>query len=114
MTSGAEVGLGLADRIESHSPGWLLAADAPGAKWAGVAADLFERAGEGFDLVLGEVLREVSFDPVSVVAAGAFHHVDAVFGENDQDRAPVVLWANAADEPSSSSRSTTRVKPLLL
>src|SRR5439155_247901 len=79
--------------------GLVLAADAPGAKWAGVRADLFEGAGEGFDLVFGQVLREVSFDPVSVVAAGAFHRLGAVVGENDEDRAPVVLGANAADEP---------------
>src|SRR6266568_8736761 len=76
----------------------MLAADAAGAKWAGVGADLFEGAGEGFDLVFGEVLREVSFDSVSVVAAGIFHRVAAFFGENDEDRAPVVLRANATDE----------------
>src|SRR2546421_7991540 len=73
----------------------VLAADAAGAKWAGVGADLFEGAGEGLDLVLGEMLREVSFDSVSVVAAGMFHRVAAFFGEHDEDRAPVVWRADA-------------------
>jgi hypothetical protein len=36
-----------------------------------VGADLFECAGEGFDVGVGEVLGEVSLDSVSVVAAGA-------------------------------------------
>jgi hypothetical protein len=36
-----------------------------------VGVDLFECAGEGFDVGVGEVLGEVSLDSVSVVAAGA-------------------------------------------
>ena len=75
-----------------------LAADAAGAEWAGVGADLFEGAGEGFDVGFGEVLGEVSFDSVSVVAAGVFHRLGALVGEDDEDRAPVVLGADAADE----------------
>src|SRR6266581_3519415 len=91
-------GLRPAGRVESGEAWRVLAADAAGAKWAGVGADLFEGTGEGFDLVFGEVLREVSFDSVSVVAAGIFHRVAAFFGENDEDRAPVVLRANTTDE----------------
>jgi hypothetical protein len=41
----------------------------------------------------------VSFDPVPVKAAGAFHRLAALVGEDDQDRAAVVLRANASDKP---------------
>jgi len=37
-----------------------------------VVADFFECADEGFDVAVGEVLREVFLDGVSVVAAGGF------------------------------------------
>jgi hypothetical protein len=50
-----------------------------------VGADLFEGAGEGFDVGVGEVLGEVLFDSVSVMAAGAFQHFGAVVGEDDED-----------------------------
>jgi hypothetical protein len=36
-----------------------------------VGADLFECVGERSDVGVGEVLREMSLDSVSVVAAGA-------------------------------------------
>ena len=79
-----------------------------------MGADLLEGARERFDVCVGEVLREVSFDSVSVVAAGALQRLGALFGEDDEDRAAVVFGADAADETLSSIRSTTRVKPLLL
>ena len=95
-------------------PWLLLAADASGAEWAGVGADFFEGAGEGLDVGLGEVLGEVAFDSVAVVAAGVFHRLGALVGEDDEDRASVVLGAEAGTSPASSMRSMTRVKPLLL
>jgi hypothetical protein len=94
--SRAGTGLAAADAKETVLG---LAADAAGAERAGVCADLLECAGEGFDVVVGEVLGEVSFDSVSVVAAGAVHRFGAVVGEHDQDRASVVFGAHAADEP---------------
>ena len=63
-----------------------------------MGADLLERAGEGFDLGVGEVLGEVAFDSVSVVAAGVLHGGGALVGEDDEDRASVVFGADAADE----------------
>ena len=47
---------------------------------------------------MGEVLGEVAFDAVSVVAAGVFHRLGALVGEDDDDGAAVVLGADAADE----------------
>ena len=63
-----------------------------------MCADFLEGPRQGFDLVVGEVLGEVSFDSVSVVAAGAVHCVGALVCEDDEDCAPVVLGADAADE----------------
>ena len=77
----------------------MLAADATGAEWACVCADTFERAGESFDVGLGEVLREVSFDSVSVVAPSELHCFGARVSEDDENRAAVVFGAVAADEP---------------
>src|SRR3954451_21017322 len=78
------------------SRGLVLAADAAGAKRACVGADLLEGAGQCFAVGVGEVLGEVSFDSVSVVAAGAFHRFGALVGEDDEDRASVVVEADAA------------------
>ena len=64
---------------------WVLGLDASGAEGAGVGADFFECAGEGFDVVVGEVLGEVLVDGVSVVAAGGFHGLAAGVGEEDED-----------------------------
>ena len=72
---------------------FLSSADAAGAEWSCVGADLFERAGEGFDVGVGEVLGEVSLDSVSVVAAGALERLGAFVGEDDEDRASVVFGA---------------------
>ena len=58
-------------RIESHKPVLVLAANPPGPKRTCVRAHLLEGAGEGFDVVVVEVPREVSFDSVVMVAAGA-------------------------------------------
>ena len=63
-----------------------------------MGAEFFECAGEGFDVGVGEVAGEVLFDRVPVVAAGSLHRVAAVVGEDDENRAAVVLGANAADE----------------
>ena len=79
-----------------------------------MGADLFQCAGEGFDVGVGEVLGEVSLDSVAVVAAGALQRLGAFVGEDDGDRASVVFEAVTADEPCLCIRSTTRVKPLLL
>jgi hypothetical protein len=63
-----------------------------------VGADLFEGAGEGCDVGVGEVAGEVLFDPVPVVAAGLLHGGAALVGEDDEDRAAVVLGAHTLDE----------------
>ena len=55
---------------------------------------------EGSDVRVGQVPGEVSVDAVSVVEAGALHRLGALLGQEDEDRAPVVLGADAADEPS--------------
>ena len=60
--------------------------------------DLFECAGEGSDVGVGEVLGEVSLDAVSVVAAGVFERLCAFVGEDDENGAPVVFGAGAVDE----------------
>jgi hypothetical protein len=77
----------------SHA-GLVSAANAPGAKRTRVRADLLERAGERRDVGVGEVAREVLFDPMPVVAAGLLHRVAALVGEHDEDRAAVVLGTN--------------------
>jgi len=79
-----------------------LAADAPGAEWASVGADLLERAGERFDVAVSEVAGEVLADRVPVVAARLLHRLAASVGEDDEDRPAVVLGADAADEASLS------------
>ena len=50
-----------------------------------MGADLLEGAGEGFDVGVGEVLGEVLFDSVSVVAASVFHRFGSFVGEEDED-----------------------------
>ena len=50
-----------------------------------MGADLFECAGERFDVGVGEVLGEVSLDSVSVVAAGALQRLGAFVGEDDPE-----------------------------
>jgi len=47
---------------------------------------------------VSEVAGEVLFNRVPVVAAGSLHRVAAVVGEDDENRAAVVLGPNAADE----------------
>ena len=74
----------------------LLAADASGAERAGVRVDFLERAGEGFDVGVGEVAGEVLLDAVVVVAACSVHRLASVVGQHDEDRAAVVLGADAA------------------
>ena len=76
-----------------------LAADAAGAEWACVGADFFEGAGEGFGVCVGEVLGEVAIDAVAVVAASVLHRLGALVGDGDEDRAAIVGWTDAADEP---------------
>src|SRR5512133_1473553 len=75
-----------------------LGADAAGAKRARVLADLLQGTDERPDVGLGEVIREVSCNPVPVVPAREFLRLVALLGEHDEDRAAVVLGANAADE----------------
>jgi hypothetical protein len=64
---------------------------------ASVAADLLERAGERLDVLVGEMAGEVLFDPVPVVTAGLLHGLATLVGEDDEDRASVVLGADAAE-----------------
>ena len=61
--------------------------------------DLFERAGEGLDVGVCEVLGEVPLDSIPVVAAGLAQLFGARIGEDDQDRTPIVRRADAADQP---------------
>src|SRR6266566_1616019 len=75
-----------------------LAADAPWAEGAGVGADLLERSGDRLDVGVGEVAGEVPFDRVPVVAASLLQGDAALVGEDHEDRAAVVLGADAADE----------------
>ena len=71
----------------------------PGRSGRACVLIFLEGAGQDFDLAVGEVLGEVAFDSVSVVAAGVLHRGGALLGEHDEDRAPVVFGADAADEP---------------
>src|SRR5436190_10962809 len=77
-----------------------LAADAPWAEGTGVGAELFERPGQGLDVGVGEVAREVLFDPVPVVAASPLHRTAALVRQDNEDRAAVVLGTDALDEAS--------------
>ena len=63
-----------------------------------MGADLLEGMRERFHVCACQVLREVSFDSVSVVAARAFERRGARFGEDDEDRAAIGLRTNALDE----------------
>jgi len=62
-------------------------------------ADLFERAGEDFDVGVCEVVGEVALDSIPVVAASLAQLLGARVGQDDQDRTAIVGWADAADEP---------------
>jgi hypothetical protein len=55
-----------------RSLGFGSTSDAAGAERSRVGADLLERPREGLHVGVGQVLGEVSFDSVSVAAAGAF------------------------------------------
>ena len=59
---------------------------------------LFERSSERPNVRVRQVLREVSFDSVAVVAAGLFHCLGAFVGEDDEYRAAIMLGAKAMDE----------------
>ena len=63
-----------------------------------MGAEFLEGADEGLDVGVGEVAGEVLFDPVPVVAAGLLHRGAALVGEDDEDRAAVVLGAHTLDE----------------
>src|SRR5881227_2615540 len=75
-----------------------LTADAPWAEGPGVGAEFLEGAGERLDVGFGEVAGEVLFDPVPVVATGLLHRCAARVGEDDKDRAAVVLAAHTFDK----------------
>ena len=62
------------------------------------APDLLERAREGLHVCPGKVLGEVAFDSVAVVGAGALECRPAFGGEDDEDRAAVMVGADATDE----------------
>src|SRR3954469_12478688 len=79
---------------------WL-AADASGAERAGVRVDFLECAGERFDVGVGEVAGEVLLDAVAVVPACTLHRPASFVGQHDEDRAAVVLGADAAHEVGS-------------
>ena len=61
-------------------------------------ADLFERAGEGLDVGVGEVLGEVPLDSIPVVPTGLAQLFRARVGQDDQDRTPIVRRPDASDE----------------
>jgi hypothetical protein len=63
----------------------LRAADASWSEGAHVGVELFEAAGERFDVGVGERAGEVFLDPVVVLAAGACHRLPAFVGLNDED-----------------------------
>jgi hypothetical protein len=63
-----------------------------------VRGELLERACERPDVGVAQVLREVLFDRVSVMTARVLHRGPAVVGQDDEDRAAVVLGADASDE----------------
>jgi hypothetical protein len=50
-----------------------------------VGAEFLEGAGERFDVGVGELVGEMLFDPVPVVAAGSLHRGAALVGEDDED-----------------------------
>ena len=62
--------------------------------------EFLERASERLDVGVAEVAGEVLFYPVPVVAAGLLHRGAAFVGEDDEDRAAVVLGAHTLDEAS--------------
>ena len=62
-------------------------------------ADLLEGPRERFYVCVRQVLREVSFDSVSVVAPRALERRSTRFGEDDEDRPAIVFRTNALDEP---------------
>ena len=64
----------------------LLTADAAEAERRACALT-FSRSRERLDVGVGEVSREVSLDPVAVVATGVFHRLGALLGQDDEDRA---------------------------
>lgn len=61
-------------------------------------ADFLEGSRERSHVCVREVLSEVSFDSVSVVASRALERRSASLGEYDEDRATIVSRTNAADE----------------
>jgi len=63
-----------------------------------VDTEFLERASERLDVGVGEVAREVLFDCVPVVPASLLHRDAPLVGEDDEDRAPVVVGADALDE----------------
>jgi hypothetical protein len=63
-----------------------------------VGAEFFECAGERFAVAVAEVLSEVLLDRVAVVAARLLHRRAALVGEDDEDRAAVVVRADSLDE----------------
>ena len=61
-------------------------------------ADLLEGLRERSHVCVRQMLREVSFDSVSVVAPRALERRGTRFGEDDEDRAAIVFRTNAPDE----------------
>ena len=70
---------------QESMPGPLRAADAAWSERAHVGVELLERAGERFDVGVGERAGEVLCDPVVVLAAGACHRLAAFVGLDDED-----------------------------
>ncbi len=65
-----------------------------------MCADSFKSPRENLDVGVGEVLREVPFDSIPVVAAGLAQLFGARVGQDDQDRTPILRRPDAADEPT--------------
>ena len=76
-------------------------------------AEFCEGSVERLDVGVCEESCKVLFDAVPVVTACFFHGSASFVGEDDEDRASVDIGRTRRTYPSRSSRSTTRVRPLL-
>jgi hypothetical protein len=66
-----------------------LATDSAGAEWPCVRADLLEGPRERSHVCVRQMLREVSFDSVSVAPRALERRGGTRFGRDDEDRAAI-------------------------
>jgi len=74
------------------------ATDSTGAERPCVRADFLEGSRERSHVCVRQVLREVSFDSISVVAPRAVERRGARFREDDENRAAIVFRTNSLNE----------------